>query len=141
MYIQKGNESDIILSCHCEEQRGLRRGNLAERNAPDGWIPTVTSFPRNDKGGTPTPDCHVERSRNISWKGNDVNYRKIVCLVGAPSAQAVKQNTHSGRSYARYVQLQRRNTSRKAARKRTPSLTKKYKRLRRVVAKLAHKAQ
>ena len=84
MYIQKGNESDIILPCYCEEQRGLRRGNLAERNAPDGWIPTVTSFPRNDKGGTPTPDCHVERSRNISWKGNDVNYRKIVCLVGAP---------------------------------------------------------
>ena len=84
MYIQKGNESDIILPCHCEEQRGLRRGNLAERNAPDGWIPTVTSFPRNDKGGTPTPDCHVERSRNISWKGNDVNYRKIVCLLGAP---------------------------------------------------------
>ena len=32
----------------------MRRGNLAERNAPDGWIPTVTSFPRNDKGGTPT---------------------------------------------------------------------------------------
>ena len=56
MYIQKGNESDIILPCHCEEQRGLRRGNLAERNAPDGWIPTVTSFPRNDKGGTPTPE-------------------------------------------------------------------------------------
>ena len=51
-----GNESDIILPCHCEEQRGLRRGNLAERNAPDGWIPTVTSFPRNDKGGTPTPE-------------------------------------------------------------------------------------
>ena len=50
-------------------------------------------------------------------------FRKIVCLVGAPSAQAEKQNTHSGRSYARYVQLQRRNTSRKAARKRTPSLT------------------
>ena len=81
---RNGNVSDIILPCHCEEQRGLRRGNLAERNAPDGWIPTVTSFPRNDKGGTPTPDCHVERSRNISWKGNDVNYRKIVCLVGAP---------------------------------------------------------
>ena len=81
---RNGNVSDIILPCHCEEQRGLRRGNLAERNAPDGWIPTVTSFPRNDKGGTPTPDCHVERSRNISWKGNDVNYRKIVCLVCAP---------------------------------------------------------
>ena len=27
----------------------MRRGNLAERNAPDGWIPTVTAFPRNDK--------------------------------------------------------------------------------------------
>ena len=40
-----------------------------------------------------------------------------------------------------YMHIQRRNTSRKAARKRTPSLTKKYKRLRRVVAKLAHKAQ
>ena len=24
--------------------------------APDGWIPTVTSFPRNDTGGTPTPE-------------------------------------------------------------------------------------
>ena len=31
--------------------------------------------------GTPTPDCHVERSRNISRKGNDVNCRKIVYLV------------------------------------------------------------
>ena len=28
--------------CHCEEQRELRRGNLAERNAPDGWFPTLT---------------------------------------------------------------------------------------------------
>ena len=27
----------------------MRRGNLAERTAPDGWIPTVTVFPRNDK--------------------------------------------------------------------------------------------
>ena len=35
--------------CHCEEQQRLRRGNLAERTAPDGWIPTVTVFPRNDK--------------------------------------------------------------------------------------------
>ena len=25
--------------CHCEEQRMLRRGILAERNAPNGWIP------------------------------------------------------------------------------------------------------
>ena len=24
--------------------------------APDGWIPTVTSFPRNDTGETPTPE-------------------------------------------------------------------------------------
>ena len=33
------------------------------------------------------------------------------------------------------------HASRKAARKRTPSLTEKYKRLRRLGAKLAHKAQ
>ena len=31
-----------ILPCHCEEQRELRHGNLAERNAPYGWIPTLT---------------------------------------------------------------------------------------------------
>ena len=55
----------------------------------------VTTFvaPRNDKMvGTPTPDCHVERSRNISWKGNDVNCRKIVCLVGAPLAQSERHH-------------------------------------------------
>ena len=39
------------------------------------------------------------------------------------------------------MRLRRRNASRKAARKRTPSLTEKYKRLRRLGAKLAHKAQ
>ena len=33
-------------------------------------------------------------------------FRKIVCLVGAPSAQAEKQNTHSGRSYTRNVHIQ-----------------------------------
>ena len=30
-----------IYPCHCEEQRELRRGNLAERIAPCGWIPTL----------------------------------------------------------------------------------------------------
>ena len=52
-------------------------------------------FPRlrsERHGGTPTPDCHVERSRNISWKGNDVNCRKIVCLVfSVQSTQADKR--------------------------------------------------
>ena len=64
--------------------------------APAGWIPTVASFPRNDNGGTPTPDCHVERSRNISWKGNDVNCRKIVCLLERASKQADKRTLIQG---------------------------------------------
>ena len=54
------------------------------------------AYALNDTGGTPTPDCHVERSRNISWKGNDVNCRKIVCLVDAPLAQADKQTLIQG---------------------------------------------
>ena len=45
--------------CHCEQQQMLRRGNLAERNTPNGWIPTVTLFPRNDTGGTPTFESFV----------------------------------------------------------------------------------
>ena len=62
--------------------------------------------------GTPTPDCHVERSRNISWKGNDVNCRKIVCLVNCAFGTSGETNTYSRHTYKRNVQLQRRNTSR-----------------------------
>ena len=34
-------KENLIYPCHCEEQRELRRGNLAERNAPYGLIPTL----------------------------------------------------------------------------------------------------
>ena len=67
--------------------------------APYGLIPAVTSFPRNDTGGTPTPDCHVERSRNISWKGNDVNCHKIICLVKCAFGASGQTNTSSRRTY------------------------------------------
>ena len=63
--------------CHCEEQRELRRGNLAERNVPEGWIPTVTAFPRNDKGkmessvfviarSNESCDVAISRERNVT---------------------------------------------------------------------------
>ena len=62
-----------IRPCHCEEQRMLRRGNLAERNAPDGWIPTLSlwmtkwwdTHTRKHKVRHP-PTCHVERSETQS---------------------------------------------------------------------------
>lgn len=34
-------KENLIYLCHCEEQRQLRRGNPAERNAPYGLIPTL----------------------------------------------------------------------------------------------------
>ena len=104
-----------VASCHSERQRG---NPAVRRNLIGCGCPTTSSFrataressqqayfapldchvttfvaPRNDKMvGTPTPDCHVERSRNISWKGSDVNCSKNVCLVGAPVAQAENSN-------------------------------------------------
>ena len=47
----------------------------------------------------------------------------------------------SKRTYKRNLPIRRRNTSRKAARKASVELDGKYKRLRRLGAKLAHKAQ
>ena len=85
----------------------VRRGNQAERNAPVGWIPTVTPFSRNDTGEIPTPE------------------RTLIQGVFIHAVCNFKDGTRAAT----------------AARKRAPSLTKKYKRLRRVVAKLAHKAQ
>ena len=49
--------------------------------------------------------------------------------------------TYSERTYKRYVQLKRRNWSRKAASKSSVGLDVKYKRLRHVVAEPAHKAK
>ena len=49
--------------------------------------------------------------------------------------------TRSKRTYKRYVSIRRRNTSRKAARKASVELDGKYKRLRRLGAKLAHKGR
>ncbi len=55
----------------------MRRGNLAERNVPEGWIPTVTAFPRNDKGkmessvfviarSNESCDVAISRERNVT---------------------------------------------------------------------------
>ena len=84
--------------CHCEEQRGLRRGNLAERNAPDGWIPTLTlgmtiaqTTPRQRQHAS----AHCREPRLFSQSlprresllsvqaGTKIlpQFRKIVCLV------------------------------------------------------------
>ena len=50
-------------------------------------------------------------------------------------------DTYSRRTYKRYVQIRRRNASRNGGEEANAELDDKYKRLRRLGAKLAHKAQ
>ena len=45
--------------------------------APDGWIPTVTSFPRNDTGGIPTPERTLIQGVLIN----------VMCLFGVRAAR------------------------------------------------------
>ena len=59
----------------------MRRGNLAERTAPDGWILHCVQNDIRESASTAHKPPRVmlsgvKRSRNISWKGNDVNCRK-----------------------------------------------------------------
>ena len=55
--------------------------------APDGWIPTVTSFPRNDTGETPTPERKLIQSVLINGMCNfkDGTRAATAASLGAPS--------------------------------------------------------
>ena len=53
--------------------------------APDGWIPTVTSFPRNDTGGTPTPERTLIQSVLINGMCIFKVRAATAASLGAPS--------------------------------------------------------
>ena len=59
--------------CHCEEQQRLRRGNLAERTAPDGWILHCVQNDIRESASTAhkPPRVIASASVAISREGNE----------------------------------------------------------------------